>query len=199
MPLETLKHCGKTIYRDIPAGALKIVPKSGVGVAYIVKNWGPRSVTLAKLFVGNSGKPALFATFKNESRAFEHIAEMFTNIEQHKQSVTRRRAESNAGHSLKVGDVITNSWGYDQTNVDWYVITRTSHNFVWLREICADMTATTSHDSGREMPRIGEDGNYVIPEKSKETKHKASGQSCTMKFGCGSLWDGRALHSSWGH
>ena len=35
----------------------------------------------------------------------------------------------------QLGDLLYCSWGYDQTNVDWYQVLRVSKAFVWLRRI----------------------------------------------------------------
>lgn len=36
---------------------------------------------------------------------------------------------------MNIGDILKSSWGYEQTNVDFYQVTRISNTFVWLREI----------------------------------------------------------------
>ena len=38
-------------------------------------------------------------------------------------------------HNVKVGDMYEMSWGYDQTNVNYFQVTRTSAKGVWVREI----------------------------------------------------------------
>ena len=38
-------------------------------------------------------------------------------------------------HSLKVGDILSSSWGYDQTNNDFYKVVKTSKSCVWLIEV----------------------------------------------------------------
>ena len=38
-------------------------------------------------------------------------------------------------HSLKVGDILSSSWGYDQTNNDFYQVVKTSKSCVWLIEV----------------------------------------------------------------
>jgi hypothetical protein len=35
----------------------------------------------------------------------------------------------------KVGDILVSSWGYDQTNIDYFQVVRTSDKSVWIREI----------------------------------------------------------------
>lgn len=34
-----------------------------------------------------------------------------------------------------VGKILVSTWGYDQTNVDFYKVVRESESFVWLQKI----------------------------------------------------------------
>ena len=46
-------------------------------------------------------------------------------------------------HNVKIGDIFQMSWGYDQTNVNHFQVTRTSDSGVWVREIgCASVPGT---------------------------------------------------------
>jgi len=49
---------------------------------------------------------------------------------------------------VQVGDFFRESWGYDQTNVDFYEVVRVSSSgkTVWLRQVCTALVgeATTS-------------------------------------------------------
>lgn len=44
-------------------------------------------------------------------------------------------ASKETPHGIKVGDLFDMSWGYDQTNVNYFQITRVSEKGVWVREI----------------------------------------------------------------
>lgn len=50
----------------------------------------------------------------------------------------------------KVGDILRCSWGYDQTNVDWYEVIKVTPGGVRIRAI-----ATKHTDSDRVMPVKG--------------------------------------------
>ncbi len=43
--------------------------------------------------------------------------------------------ETKAAYTPKVGDIFEMSWGYDQTNVNWFQVTRLSKGGVFVREI----------------------------------------------------------------
>ena len=43
--------------------------------------------------------------------------------------------ERNVTEEVSVGDIFYNSWGYDQTNVDWYQVTRKTSKTVFMKRI----------------------------------------------------------------
>ena len=43
---------------------------------------------------------------------------------------------------VKVGDIFRNSWGYEQTTVDFYQVVRVSAKSVWVRRIKGDTAVT---------------------------------------------------------
>jgi len=92
-------------------------------------------------------------------------------------------------HTLKKGDIVYNSWGYDQTNVDFFQIIKCTKCFVILRPI-GKMECT----DGR-MAMTG----HVMPRKDQftseeTTRHKAvfwRGRNIvTVRHGGGCKWDG---------
>lgn len=46
-------------------------------------------------------------------------------------------------HDFRVGDVVVGSWGYDQTNIDYYAVVRTTKAKVELRPIGAEIVSTS--------------------------------------------------------
>ena len=174
----------------------------GLGIVYSGQAAGKH---FAIAYAGNAGKSSWHHAFRSSEQMQREINQFFEGLTRHRDFVAERRKTDNEPHNLKVGDIITNSWGYDQTNVDWYRVTKTTAHFVWLQPIAAVTTEATGPFSGRCEPEIDTSQDdptrwTVKDAKGQITKHKASGQHVTMKHGCGSKWDGRAtLHCSWGH
>lgn len=107
---------------------------------------------LAAVFGGKRSKPDWHFRFPNEERMEAKIAEWIENQEARAASAKARRAEKNVGHSLKVGDVLHSSWGYDQTNADFYqVVEVPSKCFVIVREIGYE-TISDNGPSTRVVP-----------------------------------------------
>lgn len=46
---------------------------------------------------------------------------------------------------FEVGDILVESWGYDQTNIDFYQIVRTSEKSVWIKEIAARQISSNGY------------------------------------------------------
>lgn len=51
-------------------------------------------------------------------------------------------------HSYKVGDILHSSWGYDQTNVEWFQIVEVKPRSICIRQIGAKITEWHSSMSG---------------------------------------------------
>ena len=60
----------------------------------------------------------------------EEIEKALNNL-----NATKEVKQEQNNHGLKVGDILCSSWGYDQTNNDFYKVVRTSKNCVWLIEV----------------------------------------------------------------
>lgn len=185
--------------RYIPKGSMPIT-EDDLGTVYVYR------------FVGRDGKPRYGAvaylpkairnswhyTFKTDLQLDSQIENWFKNLRAHKALVAERRAKQFAGHNFKVGDIVTNSWGYDQTNVDWYIVKRVSKSYVWLKGVSSELVTDEGCGpmSGVESLRLDENLKPIESEKPA-TKHQASGDYVTMRHGCGTKWTGDKKYSSW--
>jgi len=101
-------------------------------------------VPYAAVFGGKRTKPDWHYRFRTEERREEKIAEWIENQKGRLVDTKNRRAEHNGGHTLEVGDVLSGSWGYDQTNVDFYQIMEVpSKCFVTARKIGGETVRET--------------------------------------------------------
>lgn len=101
---------------------------------------------------------------------------------------------NNAG--FEVGDILYTSWGYDQTNVDFYRVVSFTAATITLQKI------------GKSVDSRQTGSNRVVPDgsssSSKTTQHRTSTGKDTVKVGNHSAWkwDGRSVYqtaSGWGH
>lgn len=70
------------------------------------------------------------------------------------QSKAQSKIEQSKGHTLKVGDILYTSWGYEQTNVEFFqVVGLVGKTMVEIREIAAmERSFENNGDSGHLMP-----------------------------------------------
>jgi len=153
---------------------------------------------IAHSYVGASAKKRFnyrFSTFAN----LEHYV---TNWEQNefekKESRDKRGAERKAKNAAfdandhwMVGDVVYTSWGYEQTNINFYQVVKVTKKSLKLREI-----AQNSSDSQGQPG-----GGYCQPRRNeflndKVTTHRCTEDSCSTPYYSGSKWSGKALFTS---
>lgn len=113
---------GKTPCRWVPSG---YEPVALVGAPVGAEVFFDGRAGLS--FSGRRSKPDWHYTFRSTEQFQRHVDTWLANLRRHEAVQAERRAERKAaveaGHGCKVGDVFRSSWGYDQTNVDYYQIT----------------------------------------------------------------------------
>lgn len=82
--------------------------------------WGDRPVAVA--FGGKRSKPDWHYSFKNDLALNDKIARTLAGFIAQEERKKLRAVERKKPHDVKVGDVFQCSWGYDQTNVDFYQV-----------------------------------------------------------------------------
>lgn len=121
---------------------------------------------VAIAFWGTSAKPLFNFSYRTEDARNARIQEFKLSVESSIERKAQRRTEKSAWtNPLTVGTILYTSWGYDQTNVEFYAVTRVSGRRVWVREIAADYEAT-GYMSGNTWPAmpirfVGEETMHV--------------------------------------
>jgi hypothetical protein len=79
-------------------------------------------------FSGKKSKPDFHYRFRSLEQAEKYRENWHQGLVSRARAKAERQAEKAAKraqpHPLKVGDVLVSSWGYDQTNYDYYQVTR---------------------------------------------------------------------------
>jgi len=97
--------------------------------------------------------------------------------------------------ALPIGTVVVNTWGYDQTNVDFYEVVKASSQFVTLRELKSTTTESSPLSmSGTTVPQIDGEDRYTSEETSRR---KVVDGRVNFEFGGGKVWDGKPQRCSW--
>lgn len=131
----------------IPAQACRVADKLSSAVAYLSTNAAGKPV--AMVFQGRRQKPDWHYRFATVAAREARVRSFFELVRANEGAKQRRQATP---HKLTVGDVLRSSWGYDQTNIDYYQVTALiGATMVEIREIGQDTEATGSM-SGRCVP-----------------------------------------------
>lgn len=209
--------------RWIPKDASKI--EHTLGVCYIedatqlTRNGEHRPIFRAMGFIGTARKHSFYESYRNFNDRDKRVADFFESLE----GSARRKAEYKEArskpHDLNVGDVVYNSWGWEQTNIDFYQIVKTTANYVWLQPIrcesvpsegCAPMSghirpvtpieqvlARQTREYGEYDEVSGHRPETLKTVSIEPVMRRAEGKSVNFKHGSGCLWDGRPKYESW--
>jgi len=141
-------------------------------------------------------KPILNLSFGTPEQAEERIREAIDVwIARDEEKHGRAKARREYRHTLKVGDILCSSWGYDQTNVDFYqVVAVPSVKSITIRKI------------GLDLPR-GEEG-FMCGYSAVPMKDRFTGEPFTKRVTTGGsvkltsysyawLWNGKEKYVSW--
>ncbi len=157
----------------IPKGSnvSKITLKDGLAVVYLYSHNGAGCYAMA--FRGSAGKPEFHHSYRSDAERRAHVAAFLKGVLDSQTRKATAKAEKAAWiNPLKVGEILYTSWGYDQTNTEFYVVTRVSGKRVWIREIAADYEQT-GFMSGKSWPRmpiamVGEETMHIAQSAGSE-------------------------------
>jgi hypothetical protein len=134
--------------------ATKVQAKDLSCTVYLYKSaLGPA----AAFYRGRAKRPAQRYRYRDEAQRAEAVATWMKNVQK---SHEERRRNNRSPRELEIGDVLVASWGYEQTNIDYYkVVGLVGKATVELVEIGKDVEAT-GWAQGKCIP----DPNRVISE-----------------------------------
>ena len=109
----------------IPADSVEVKPEGIDAVAYYYDSGANKPA--AMIFIGKQQKPAKHYSFKSVERRDEYVQEIFENVKANaeykkERAAKAKAAKTEAANTIKVGDIFDTSWGYDQTNVEFYQV-----------------------------------------------------------------------------
>lgn len=174
-----------------PAGSTAIKCKDTGGVVFTFINAKGRLCAMA--YAPRAKKRTSWRYyFPNAAAREKRIRETIKGWREAKAETAQRKAKRNAPHSLEVGHVLVSTWGYEQTNVDFYEVTKVvSDRTVEIREIGSRITETIGWAMGKRLPDIG---NYTSQPMRKRVDMSGGDASVTIRsFASASLWSGRPV------
>jgi hypothetical protein len=147
----------------------------------------------AMAFHGKAAKPDWHFSFANEAQRQRRIAEYIESRKRRAQMMAELKADRNKPHTLTVGAILVCSWGYDQTNIDYYQVTRVvGPHSVEIRQIRA-----------KSEPEEGFATAYCTPDRDNfkgEPMVKRANSTNSVRiasYASASPWDGKRDRYSW--
>ncbi|EBA18419.1 hypothetical protein RSK20926_11889 [Roseobacter sp. SK209-2-6] len=180
--------------RAIPENSTKIAMKSGGAEFHIYEDGKGRPCVV--YYRGKSSKMNAFY-FKTEERRASHIEGVIKNITAAEKRKAEERAARNKAHNMEPGLILYTSWGYDQTNVEFYqVVEVPSRCYVILQQISAPLArGEESFMSGNSVPnpenKIGEPFRRKVNMSGSRPSVKIDNVATAW------IWDGKEKHTSW--
>jgi len=94
----------------------------------------------AAAFIGRRSKPEWHFRFTDEEAREKSIEQFFAGRESYATYKAEQKANRKS-RALEVGDILRSTWGYEQTNVDFYQVTRlVGKTMVEIRQIGSRIT-----------------------------------------------------------
>ena len=181
----------------IPKGATKIAAKDLPVVFYTYKEPKNSNIAVAAMcFIGKQSKPAWHYAFLTYERMEKYIADQIESVRLSQERKAKEKAERLKPHSLKVGDIMVCSWGYDQTNVDFYKVKRlvgkSMVELIGIRSANIDDSYEAHGMACKVIPLPKE-------EYGEPFKKKSNSSNCVSmtSFSSARLWDGKPKYKSW--
>jgi len=132
--------------RYIPTHTMAVKRKDIDAIVYI-----NMPTLTATAYVGTAARHTWCFRFRNQAQMEAKIKNLFDNLQANAEYKANRNAEQRRPHSLKVGDILSTCWGYEQTNREFYQIIEIGNNSLKIREVYQERTRD-SHDSGTCSP-----------------------------------------------
>ena len=159
----------------------------------VVYGYDVKDAPCAIAFHGKAQKPDWHYQFKNTEQRDRKIQDLVDSRRAHAERKEKRKADKKKPHGLKVGDILQSSWGYDQTNVDWYEVVAVRGAMVDIQHVRSTVT------------EAGEGYDYVAPLPGERFGRIYSkrptfyGDTLAVKitsFASAYIWDGQPKHET---
>jgi hypothetical protein len=171
-----------------PSGAIVLTPKGCKAEIYLFDDQKGRPCAIG--FKGRAKKPTFRHWFEQPERRERFVARFIKETTENQKRASQRADQ----HTLKVDDILVASWGYDQTNIQFFqVVKDAGKNTVHLREIKSKSALRDGENrlamQDKVVPVVGEFKTGVLKKRVD-----MSGGNPSVKVGYGAIawfWDGK--------
>jgi hypothetical protein len=166
----------------LPPGVRDTPPETPSGTDLAIWKWEEHGRLFAIAFAGRANKPLWHYSFRSDAHRQKRIDETIVQRKAHlKAKAERQRERRDYRHDYVVGDILNSSWGYDQTNVNFYEVTDVRGKMVVIREISQ---RRVSDDRVTAAP-----GRFIGPPVRRKVSQGGSVKVTQSQHA--SKWDGK--------
>lgn len=178
--------------RYIPENSTRLDAPEADAVVYLYEFAG---ALYAIGYSGTRSRADFHYRYRSEGHRLDHINNWRSGLAAYKRAREKEKAGRKRGHDLPVGTIFCFSWGYEQTNLNFYQVVSTTKCTVTIREIAQKVIE-------RLMPmaemRVPIPDQFVGPE-IKNKRVRDSKYITMASYGSCSVWDGKPKYCSWYH
>lgn len=179
-------------FRSFGEKKFSVKPQKGYRDPNITNFWGYiESPRFARPKIFNFGKDKNYAIkYMNEQLGYE--------MENKKRIYEDRMKRKQYVSNIKKGDIFHSSWGYDQTNNDYFQVTKAKGKSIWLRGIQARSAGDSSvmpiknaflssghYKDNKEIRRLVRKGDYVSIDNVRIASKWSGESNYETPFGMG--------------
>ena len=191
-----MKTSENKLYRFRPSGLNEtITDLYGIEVFYSTEK------LTAIFYAGNSSKSWWYFRFTSLDEMIKRIYSSVDNkirIEDEKIEKRNKNKLISAFDFYSIGDVIVNTWGYEQTNVDFYQVVSMTNRQIKVSEISSKMVENSMYSHGMACEVIPDKNNFIKDGDNYTLTVKCDGVlSCPEKYYYMRKYDGRPEYKSW--
>ena len=142
-------------------------------------------------FHGKAQKPDWHYQFKNTEQRDRQIQELVDGRRAHAERKAERAADKKKPHGLEVGNILVSSWGYDQTNIDFYEVVAVKGANIDIQPVSSTVTESgEGYDHVAPVP--GE--TYGRVRTKRPTRFGETVSVKITSFAYAYIWDGNSKH-----
>lgn len=107
--------------------------------------------------------------------------------------VSKAQKDAEEDAAVKVGDIFASSWGYDQTNVDFYQVVKTTAKTLTLRQIEQKVVSGEGSPSEKVVPRPNK---FLLNKKPLNRRLSKYGGVKIHDYENAYPWNGNPMHQT---
>lgn len=178
-----------------------IIKENGIAVYY------SNTALVAKGYSGKASKPSFNYKFRNVAQMTEYINTFITQQESYHNRINKEKAEKKAKQAIlkasdyySIGDIVVNSWGYEQTNVEFCQVVEVKGKTIVVREISQKEVPGSGGFMSCDVTAVKDDFitdktiSLQVKAGSGSFDHFLSGSKSYYHF---SKWGGGKQYKSW--